>query len=81
MPYRGVAKGGIVQLEDGVSLPEGTNVTVFVPEPVRGSPAAVLQAMIGLPAVDSRDVDELERAVEAGRLPVRQQGVFESRRS
>jgi hypothetical protein len=81
MRYKGVARGGVVQLEDGVTLPEGTNVTVLVPEPVRGSPAAVLHAMLGLPAVDPREVDELERAVEAGRLPVRQQGVFERQRS
>ena len=48
MTYRGIARGRVVQLEDDVSLPEGTTVTVLVQEPLRGSPLAVLQAMRGL---------------------------------
>ena len=43
----------------------------------RGSVDALLQAVREPPHLDSADVDELERAIAAGRLPVRQEGVFE----
>ena len=42
-----------------------------------GSAAAVLHAMRTPPHLDSADVDELERAVQAGRMPARFDGVFE----
>jgi predicted HTH domain antitoxin len=48
-----------------------------VERPARGSAAAVLQAMHAPPHLDSADVDELDRAIEAGRMPPRFQGVFE----
>lgn len=42
-----------------------------------GSPAAVLVALRAPPHLDSTVVDELERAIEAGRVPPRQEGIFE----
>ena len=44
--------------------------------PAARSAAAVLQAMRAPPHLDSADVDELERAVQAGRMPARFDGVF-----
>ena len=46
-------------------------------QPAIGSAAAVLQAMHAPPHLDSSDVDELERAVQAGRVPARYDGTFE----
>jgi hypothetical protein len=43
MGYRGVVKGNLVMLEEGVTLPEGTQVEVTpIIGPLRGSPAALL---------------------------------------
>jgi hypothetical protein len=46
-------------------------------QPAAGSSAAVLQAMRAPPHLDSADVDELERAVQASRMPARFGGIFE----
>jgi hypothetical protein len=43
-----------------------------------GTSAAVIRVMRGAPRLSSEDVDELERAIAAGRLPMRRQGVFET---
>jgi predicted ArsR family transcriptional regulator len=48
-----------------------------VEQPARGSAAAVLQAMHAPPHLDSADVDELDRAIQTGRMPPRYHGVFE----
>jgi len=42
-----------------------------------GSPAAILSAMRRLPQLDPAAVDELERVIDEGRLPVRSESVFE----
>ena len=42
-----------------------------------GSPAAVLRAMREPPHLSAEEVDELEKMIAAGKLPVRQQGVFD----
>ncbi len=46
-------------------------------EQVSGSPAAIRQAMHEPPHLRWEDVDELEEAIEEGKLPVRQAGVFD----
>ena len=46
------------------------------PESAAGSAAAVLEAMRAPPHLDNVDVDELDRAVRAGRMPSRYDGVF-----
>lgn len=44
MGYRGVVKGNTVILEAGITLPDGSEVEVtLVGEPLRGSPAALLE--------------------------------------
>ncbi len=78
--YKGVARGRVVHLEGGVSLPKGTPVSVLVEEPTRGSPAAVLDAMRRLPHLKPGDVDELDRMIEEGKRPVRAEGIFDRRR-
>ena len=80
MTYKGVAKGKIIELEEPLPYSEGQPVSVSI-EPLRGdyqagSPAAILKAMRDLPRLNPEDVDELERVIEQGRLPVRMQGLF-----
>jgi hypothetical protein len=46
-------------------------------QPATGSAIAVLQAMHAPPHLDNTDVDELERAMQSGRIPARYDGIFE----
>lgn len=85
MTYRGIVKGKTIQLEEPLPYSEGQLVSVSI-EPLRpevqpGSPVAVLKVMRDLPHLDPKDVDELEKAIEQGRLPVRVQGVFGGERA
>ena len=47
------------------------------PDLQRGSAAAILKVMRSLPDFNPDDIDELERLIRQGRLPVRMQGEFE----
>ncbi|OGG45977.1 MAG: hypothetical protein A3F84_17365 [Candidatus Handelsmanbacteria bacterium RIFCSPLOWO2_12_FULL_64_10] len=81
MIYRGIAKGKTIELETLLPYPEGQPIRVSV-EPLTaqsrsGSPVAIRQAMHEPPHLSSGEVDELEQAIELGKLPVRQEGVFE----
>lgn len=62
--YRGVVKDKTVVLEEGVALPEGTEVLVIPFEAVLGSPQAVLAAMDAPPHLKPEDVEELRRLIE-----------------
>lgn len=84
MTYKGVAKGKTIELEEPLPYPEGQSVSVWV-EPLDGQsqpglPTAIRQAMHELPYLNREDVDELERAIEEGKLPVYQGNVFEEGR-
>ena len=78
--YKGVARGRVIHLQGGVSLPKGTSVTILVDEPPKGSPAAVLEALRRMPRVRPGLVDEMDRMIEEGKLPVRAEGIFDKRR-
>ena len=60
MTYRGKIKGGVVVLEEGVSLPEGTDVQVE-PAPEKPTWAEVFKDVIGkakgLPSDAARNHD------------------------
>jgi hypothetical protein len=45
-------------------------------EPRAGSPAAILRAMPEPPHPSEADVDELDAAIRAGRLPIRPRDLF-----
>jgi hypothetical protein len=47
-----------------------------VPPPV-GSGPAIVEAMAKAPHLSPGDVDELERLIEEGKLPVREEGIFD----
>lgn len=81
MTYKGVAKGKIIELEDALPYSDGQAVSVSVealnPDLQPGSAPAILKVMRSLPDLNPDDVDELERLIRQGRLPVRMQGAFE----
>ena len=81
MTYKGVAKGKIIELEEALPYSDGQAVSVSVealhPDLQPGSAAAILKVMHSLPNLNPDDVDELERLIRQGRLPVRMQGEFE----
>jgi predicted DNA-binding antitoxin AbrB/MazE fold protein len=75
-----VRKGHLEPLEP-VALVEGTEVDVQVADEsvvaTAGVPATIVAAMRRLPDIDPSAVDDLERAIEAGKLPVRSESVFD----
>jgi len=82
--YKGIVKGKTIELEEPLPYPEGQPVSVSV-EPLvgrypRGSPAAILEAVRKPPHLTDEDVDELERAIEEGKLPVREECIFDKSR-
>lgn len=81
MTYKGVAKGKIIELEEALPYSEGQAVSVSVealhPDLQPGSAAAILKVMRSLPDLNPDDVDELERLIRQGTLPVRMRGEFE----
>jgi hypothetical protein len=46
----------------------------------RGSPAAILEMMRSLPSLPSEWVDELEKAIEDGKIPPDEKGIFDDLR-
>jgi hypothetical protein len=81
MTYKGVAKGKIIELEEALPYSDGQAVSVSVealhPDLQSGSAPAILKVMRSLPDLNPDDVDELERLIRQGRLPMRMQGEFE----
>ncbi|MBI4530951.1 MAG: hypothetical protein HY709_05450 [Candidatus Latescibacteria bacterium] len=84
MIRKGVAKGNIIELEESLPYLEGQSISVSVEplggQPYSGSPAAIRQMMHEPPHLKWEDVDELERAIEEGKLPVHQESVFDGER-
>ena len=84
MSYKGIAKGKTIELEESLPYAEGQPVSVVVTplaaQLQAGSPAAIRQVMHEPPHLVWEDVDELERAIEEARLPVRQAGAFDDER-
>lgn len=75
MAYRGVVRGKTIELEEPLPYPEGQSVNVSVEPlstPSPGSPAAIRQVMHESPHLTAADLDELERMIEEGKLPVLQ---------
>jgi hypothetical protein len=62
---------------DTLVLPEGTEVEVHFQTPTVASPMTVLSAMRALPDIDPASIDELEQVIEAGKLPVRSESIFD----
>jgi hypothetical protein len=67
--YRGVVRGGLVLLDQGTPLTDGTEVLVTPVSAPRGSPAAILAALENAPKVPPEWVDELEQLIAEGQRP------------
>jgi hypothetical protein len=69
-----------IELDEPLSEIRGAVEVIVraVDEPTAGSPQAVLQAMRALPNLNPGDVDELERMIEAGKLPTHPEGLFDA---
>ncbi len=81
MTCKGIVKGKTIELEERLPLPEGQPVNVTV-QPVQqgdvpGSPAFVLRMMDELEHLEPGDIEEFERAIQQGKLPVRYAGIFD----
>jgi hypothetical protein len=59
-----------------LALERLSSLVEVIPEPRPGSPAAVLRAMQEPPHPSSADVDELDAAIAAARLPIRMPDLF-----
>jgi hypothetical protein len=59
-----------------LALERLSSLVEVLPEARAGSPAAVLRAMQEPPHPSSADVDELDAAILAGRLPIRTRDLF-----
>jgi hypothetical protein len=65
---------------DPVDLPTGSVLEIEAHETTdlrRGSPEALLKLMQELPPVSPEAIDEMERMIEEGQMPVRYEGVFD----
>ena len=84
MIYRGVARGKIIELQEPLPYPEGQSVSVsvniFRRQLRSGSSATLRQVMHEPPHLRCEDVDELEREILHGKLPMHQEGVFDEDR-
>lgn len=78
---KGVIRGRSVLLDHGAKLPEGTRVVVTPVDAECGSPAAILAAMASAPHLDTKDVDEFERLIEAGKRPLSRRNPLDRKRS
>ena len=68
--YHGVVRGGIVLLDNGSPLADGTEVNVTpVVNPV-GSPVRLMEALAASPPVPKEWTDELERAINPAASPL-----------
>ena len=87
MVYKGIVKGNVVELEEGVRLPEGTTVEVVVKgpdiEPIvpsgypNVSPQAILAALHTPPHCTAEDMDASTEAMKDGKQPIRFEGLFD----
>jgi predicted DNA-binding antitoxin AbrB/MazE fold protein len=65
-----------------VDLPSGEVLDIEVHSPSgdrNGSPAAILRALQSLPPLPEEYFEDLERAIEEAKLPVRHEGVFDEK--
>jgi hypothetical protein len=72
--------GKVLIPEGPVDLPRDCTLEIQVSEsvgPRPGSPEAILRAMDSGPNVTKEDVDELERAIESGKIRARPEGEFD----
>lgn len=80
MTYKGLVKGKSIELEEALPFPDGELVHVSI-EPfdrsgVFDGASAIRSAMHAPPHLAPNDVDELDRVIAEGKLPVRHGDLF-----
>jgi hypothetical protein len=65
----GLVKDGVVVLQNGVTLPDGTLVQVTPLSYQAGNAVAVIAAMDAEPHLSGEDIAELQRAIADGKRP------------
>lgn len=85
MTLKGIVHGNVVELQDPIDLPEGTEVEIVIhaaPQPAgryrKGSAQAILAALADAPKVDAEDVGELMRVIRESRQPADFRGIFDA---
>ena len=80
MVYKGIIRGKVIELEAPLPYQDGQPVNVSVQplegESLPGTPGAIRRVMHESPHLRGEDVDELERIIGEGRLPVSDGGPF-----
>ena len=71
----GIAAAQLKSIQQ-LALERLSSLVGAIPEDRAGSPTAVLRAMQEPPHPSSADVDELDAAILAGRLPIRTRDLF-----
>lgn len=66
-----------VEPEERISIPEGTEVSLRVEEPVVGTKEAVLAAVRRSPPLTPEEGAELRASIAAGTVAARTEGVFD----
>lgn len=74
--YHGVMRGGVVLLDQGAPLAEGTEVLVTPVSATLSSGAALVAALESAPKVPAEWVDELEQLIAEGQRPPSPPPVF-----
>lgn len=81
MTYKGIAKGKTIELEVRLPFKQGQQISVCVESltgrRVAGSPTTIHEVMHEAPHLKAEAVDDLERAIESGKLAVCAEGVFD----
>jgi hypothetical protein len=76
MTLQGRVQNGVVVLQNGTTLPDGTLVQVTPLSRQTGDPLAVIAAMEAEPHLSAEDIAELQRAIAAGKRPAAALDVF-----
>jgi hypothetical protein len=69
MILHGQVKDGVVVLQNGATLPDGTLVEVTPLRGMAGNSLAVIAAMESEPHLSAEDIAELRAAIAAGKRP------------
>ena len=69
MTYPGQVTNGVIILQNGASLPDGTSVQVTPLPCAPGNALSVIAAMESQPHLAAEDIADLQRAIAAGKRP------------
>jgi hypothetical protein len=69
MTLYGHVENGVVILDNGADLRDGTRVEVIPLASPAGDPLAVIAAMEATPHLSAEEIAELQRAIAAGKRP------------